>query len=61
MNNRDATKSLKGYIYQLHKFILYLLESDIKEIKLEDIDYITTNNNKILIQLKYYNSKDNNN
>lgn len=64
MNNRDATKSLKGYIYQLHEFILYLLESDIKEIKLEgleDIDYLTTNNNKILIQLKYHNSKNNNN
>jgi|SaaInlStandDraft_7_1057024.scaffolds.fasta_scaffold00346_14 hypothetical protein len=57
MSNGDATFSLKGYTHQLYESIIYLLDNNIKEIKIEgieDIDYLTDNNNKYIIQLKYH-------
>jgi hypothetical protein len=64
-HNRDATKSLKGYIHQINETVLYLTNIKIKEIKfegLEDIDLFYNDNNTILIQYKYHskNKKSNN-
>ena len=39
-NNRDATKSMKGYYHQLHETILYLINENINEIKLEGLEDI---------------------
>ncbi len=39
-NPRDATKSCKGYIHQIHQTIIKLLEQNIKEIKLEGFEDI---------------------
>jgi len=63
-NNRDATPSYCGYIYQRHMCIYLLLKNEqnikyIMEEGNEDIDLIYNDNNIDAIQVKYYkNGKD---
>lgn len=61
--NCDATKSMKGYYHQFHETILYLINENINEIKLEgleDIDLLY-NDGSVLIQIKYHNKTKSNN
>lgn len=61
MNNRDASASLKGYLYQRYCGINYLFDDMnieyIIEEGYEDIDLINANKNRICIQFKYYTAK----
>ena len=57
-NNRDAHESMNGFFYQRYCCIYYILTNQnfeyILEEEYEDIDLIKINNNREIIQVKYY-------
>jgi len=58
-NNREAPESLNGFFYQRYCCIYYILNDNnfnyVLEEGYEDIDLIEINNQRKIIQVKYYN------
>lgn len=59
-NNREAPESLNGFFYQRYCCIYYILNDNnfnyVLEEGYEDIDLIEINNQRKIIQVKYYNN-----
>jgi hypothetical protein len=57
-NNREAPESINGFFYQRYCCIYYILCNNNYEYVLEegyeDIDFININNQRKIIQVKYY-------